>query len=188
MHKAAVRRVNEWDGPSMLKIYSPYTGTCHAPEQTAPELQSYIARIDRYTYGLGWILCEIDSTPAGFCHLREWRKAPQDLFSTELELYVKEEFKRRRVGRALWELMREMMELGNRKRVFSYVHPENSEALRFFEAMGFCREPERDEELLCLSFSLTPGDPDAKLPVKPYLIENIDYEAAREKAAKLIRE
>ena len=33
MAKIAVRRVNEWDGPSMLKIYSPYTGTIHAPEQ-----------------------------------------------------------------------------------------------------------------------------------------------------------
>ena len=25
MEKVAVRRVNEWDGPSMLKIYAPYT-------------------------------------------------------------------------------------------------------------------------------------------------------------------
>ncbi len=184
MHKAAVRRVNEWDGPAMLKIYAPYTGTCHAPEQEVPSLQSYIQRIDRYTYGLGWILCEIDSTPAGFCHLREWREAPKDLFCTELELYVKEEFQRRRVGCALWELMRDMMELGNRKRVVSYIHRENEEALRFFEAMGFFREREGSGELVCFSFSLKPRDPEAQLPTKPYLIENLDYEAAREKAAK----
>ena len=57
MQKIAVRRVNEWDGPSMLKIYAPYTGTCCAPEAEPPELQAYIARIDRYTYGLGWLLC-----------------------------------------------------------------------------------------------------------------------------------
>ena len=73
MKKVAVRRVNEWDGPSMLKIYAPYTEGLEAFEGEPPELQEYIQRIDRYTYGLGWILCEIDSTPSGFCCLTEDR-------------------------------------------------------------------------------------------------------------------
>ena len=42
----AVRRVNEWDGPSMLKVYTPYTGTPQAPENEPPELQDYIQRIE----------------------------------------------------------------------------------------------------------------------------------------------
>ena len=83
MAKVAVRRVNEWDGPSMLKIYAPYVGTPLAPEDALPELQDYIRRIDTYTYGLGWLLCEIDSTPAGFCHLTENRNDPENLFSVE---------------------------------------------------------------------------------------------------------
>ena len=53
MARTAVRRVNEWDGPSMLKVYTPYTGTPAAPEGEAPDLQAYVRRIDRYTYGLG---------------------------------------------------------------------------------------------------------------------------------------
>ena len=40
-----------------------------APEQEPPGLQEYVQRIDRYTYGLGWLLCEID--PA------EWQRAKQ---------------------------------------------------------------------------------------------------------------
>ena len=40
MARVAVRRVNEWDGPSMLKIYTPYTGTVLAPEGEPPELQN----------------------------------------------------------------------------------------------------------------------------------------------------
>ena len=55
MARTAVRRVNEWDGPSMLKVYTPYTGTPAAPEREAPDLQAYVRRIDRYTYGLGWL-------------------------------------------------------------------------------------------------------------------------------------
>lgn len=185
MKRVAVRRVNEWDGPAMLKIYSPYTGTSCAPEQKPPPLQDYIARIDRYTYGLGWLICEIDSTPAGFCHLTEDRNDPKNLFSVEFQLYVKPEFQRIGVGTALWTLMRDIMEMGSRRRVFARVDSRNREALSFFQAMGFAREGEAEGEIL-LRRELTPAKPEIERPIKPYLIENVDYEAARERAAKLV--
>lgn len=119
MGRTAVRRVNEWDGPSMLKVYAPYTGTHMAPEQEPPGLQEYVQRIDRYTYGLGWLLCEIDHQTVGFCHLSEDPSQPEDLFSVEFQLYVKQGLSRRHIGTALWQLMREMMEMGNRRRCFA---------------------------------------------------------------------
>ena len=188
MDKVAVRRVNEWDGPSMLKIYAPYTGTLCAPEAEPPELQSYIARIDKYTYGLGWLLCEINSTPAGFCHLTEDREDPKDLFSVEFQLYVKPEFQRRGVATALWTLMRDMLELGSRRRVTVRVQKGNRGAEDFFAAMGFARCPEGDDgDGACWRYRLNPADPEAERPVKPYLIENVDYEKARERAATLVK-
>lgn len=189
MAKVAVRRINEWDGPAMLKIYSPYTGTPCAPERQPPELQSYIARIDTYTYGLGWLLCEIDSTPAGFCHLTEDRHDPKNLFSVEFQLYVKPEFQRKGVGKALWALMRDMMELGNRRQVTARVAQENKAGAEFFRAMGFLSgetEQEPQGAVTLWRYALTPLDPQAERPTKPYLLENIDYEAARERAAKLV--
>ena len=137
MARTAVRRVNEWDGPSMLKVYTPYTGTPAAPEREAPDLQAYVRRIDRYTYGLGWLLCEIDHQTVGFCHLSEDPAAPEDLFTVEFQLYVKQGMCRRHIGTALWELMRDMLEMGNRRRVVCRVHRENQAALAFFQAMGF---------------------------------------------------
>ena len=109
MARTAVRRVNEWDGPSMLKVYTPYTGTPAAPEREAPDLQAYVRRIDRYTYGLGWLLCEIDHQTVGFCHLSEDPAAPEDLFTVEFQLYVKQGMCRRHIGTALWDLMRDML-------------------------------------------------------------------------------
>lgn len=190
MARVAVRRVNEWDGPSMLKIYAPYVGTPQAPEPALPPLQDYIRRIDTYTYGLGWLLCEIDSTPAGFCHLTENRLDPQNLFSVEFQLYVKPDCLRRGVGRALWTLMRDMMELGSRKEVFARVDRENPEGQAFFEAMGFAPVGEEESEgrkVTVYRYALTPADPDASKPIKPYLLINQDYEAARERAALLVR-
>lgn len=187
MKKVAVRRVNEWDGPSMLKIYAPYVGTFHAPERELPELQEYIRRIDRYTYGLGWLLCEIDSQPAGFCHLTEDRRAPKDLFSVEIQLYVKPDCCRQGVGRALWTLMKDIMELGSRRLVTARVEAENAEALGFFHAMGFEDAGKGETGEILLEYRLTPAEPDAERPTKPYLIDNLDYERAREAAAKLIK-
>lgn len=189
MAKTAVRRVNEWDGPSMLKVYTPYTGTTAAPEREAPDLQAYVRRIDRYTYGLGWLLCEIDHQTVGFCHLSEDPAAPEDLFTVEFQLYVKQGMCRRHIGTALWELMRDMLEMGNRRRVVCRVHRENQAALAFFQAMGFVPlegEPPEEPEKLWLAYHLRPWDPAAPKPTKPYLVEAADYEAAREKAAALV--
>lgn len=189
MAGTAVRRVNEWDGPSMLKVYTPYTGTPAAPEREAPDLQAYVRRIDRYTYGLGWLLCEIDHQTVGFCHLSEDPAAPEDLFTVEFQLYVKQGMCRRHIGAALWELMRDMLEMGNRRRVVCRVHRENQAALAFFQAMGFVPlegEPPEEPEKLWLAYHLRPWDPAAPKPTKPYLVEAADYEAAREKAAALV--
>ena len=189
MARTAVRRVNEWDGPSMLKVYTPYTGTPAAPEGEAPDLQAYVRRIDRYTYGLGWLLCEIDHQTVGFCHLSEDPAAPEDLFTVEFQLYVKQGMCRRHIGTALWELMRDMLEMGNRRRVVCRVHRENQAALAFFQAMGFVPlegEPPEEPEKLWLAYRLRPWDPAAPKPTKPYLVEAADYEAAREKAAALV--
>lgn len=189
MARTAVRRVNEWDGPSMLKVYTPYTGTPAAPEREAPDLQAYVRRIDRYTYGLGWLLCEIDHQTVGFCHLSEDPAAPEDLFTVEFQLYVKQGMCRRHIGTALWELMRDMLEMGNRRRVVCRVHRENQAALAFFRAMGFVpleEKPPEEPEKLWLAYHLRPWDPAAPKPTKPYLVEAADYEAAREKAAALV--
>ena len=189
MARTAVRRVNEWDGPSMLKVYTPYTGTTAAPEREAPDLQAYVRRIDRYTYGLGWLLCEIDHQTVGFCHLSEDPAAPEDLFTVEFQLYVKQGMCRRHIGAALWDLMRDMLEMGNRRRVVCRVHRENQAALAFFQAMGFVPlegEPPEEPEKLWLAYHLRPWDPAAPKPTKPYLVEAADYEAAREKAAALV--
>ena len=189
MARTAVRRVNEWDGPSMLKVDTPYTGTPAAPEREAPDLQAYVRRIDRYTYGLGWLLCEIDHQTVGFCHLSEDPAAPEDLFTVEFQLYVKQGMCRRHIGTALWELMRDMLEMGNRRRVVCRVHRENQAALAFFQAMGFVPlegEPPEEPEKLWLAYHLRPWDPAAPKPTKPYLVEAADYEAAREKAAALV--
>ena len=103
---------------------------------------------------------------------------------------MKPEFLRIVVGRALWTLMRDMMELGNRREVFAHIGLPGEGAQAFFKAMGFQPVEERQEDgrpVLLARYGLHPQDPGAPKPTKPYLLLNHEYEAAREKAALLVR-
>lgn len=195
--KVAVRRINEWDGPSMLKIYSPYVGeSVFPPDKELPSLSEYIQRIDRYTYGMGWILCEIDSVPAGFCHLTENPEDPENLFTfcPEIRLFVRPEDHRRGVGKALYSLMFKIMEHGNRRETVARIVLPNPQAIAFHKAMGFVplqteetvNSMGQKREILWMLKKLIPDDSLAERPTKPYLIENFDYETAREQAASLV--
>ena len=87
--RVAVRRTNEWDGPSMLKIYTPYVEKTHyTPDTEVPTLAEYVQRIDTYTYGRMWILTEINNQTAGFCFLTDRDIPKDDLFSADAQLYI----------------------------------------------------------------------------------------------------
>ena len=186
--RVAVRRINEWDAPSMLKIYGPYVeNTNCAPDATVPALADYIQRIDRYTYGRGWIMTEIDSVTAGFCLLTERGVEKGDLFTADIQLYVSPDYLRRGVGTSLYSLMLAIMHHANYRRVTAHINLPNDAAVSFHEKMGFRRVSEQDGVLL-MARDIEPENPAAKRFTKPYLIENEDYERAREYAATLVRE
>lgn len=194
MEKVAVRRINEWDAPAVLKIYAPYVEAGLSPAEKAPPvLQQLIERIDRYSYGSGWIMCEINSTPAGFCYLTEYpmnEEIPLDLeslFISELQIYVKPEYQRRGVGAALMSLITSIMQYGNKRKIYARIPLADNEAILFFEKMGFVKSEEKDG-LFIMQKKLKPVDSSAKMPTKPYLIENEDYESAREYAATLVKQ
>lgn len=192
--RVAVRRINEWDSPALLKLYAPFVEAGLSPlDKALPELADMIKRVDRYTYGAGWIMCEIDSRPAGFCILTEANpdeSKPLDLsslFISELQIYVKEEFQHRGVGKALLSLMVDIMQYGNKREIVTRIPLPNDKAIGFFQNMGF-EKLESPDGFQHMSRSITPVDPEAEMPTKPYLIPNKDYEDAREHAATLVRE
>lgn len=171
----------------MLKIYAPYVENSNCtPDEIVPSLAEYIQRIDRYTYGRGWIMTEIDSATAGFCLLTERGVEQTDRFTADIQLYVAPEYQRRGVGASLYSLMLTIMHHANYRRVTAHIALPNDAARAFHEKMGF--RPVREENgVLLMEREIEPENPDAERFTKPYLIENEDYERAREQAAMLVR-
>lgn len=186
--KVNVRRINEWDAPAVLKIYAPYAESGFAPEQAAPTLPEMIQRIDKYTYGYGWLVCELDNVPAGFCYVTEHAQAAQDPFELDFHIYVKPEFQRRRVGTALCSLLFRILEYGNRRTLFAQLPAWNETAAAFLRSQDFAPAASpQNGEILCLRRALSPEDATAERITKPYLIEGKAYEQAREQAQNLVK-
>lgn len=187
--KVNIRRINEWDAPAILKIYSPYAGTVSAQDKEPPSLSEMIQRIDRYTYGYGWLVCEIDGTPAGFCYVTEHHLAPENPFLLDFYVYVKKEYQRRRVGTALFYLLKRILEYGNRHKLYiSRTRCDDSAAV-FLEHLGFQQKKDSDDaQGRRWEYLLSPENTAAETITKPYLIENKTYEKERETAQNLVRE
>ena len=186
--KVAVRRINEWDAPSMLKVYAPYIENTHfTPDTEVPKLSEYIQRIDTYTYGRGWIMTEVDGVTAGFCLLTDRDVEKGDWFTADIQLYVSPKYLRRGVGTSLYSLMLDIMRYANYHKVTAHINLPNEAAVAFHEKMGFSKVEEKDGVLL-MERAITPEDPNAERFTKPYLIDNHDYERIREHAATLVRE
>ena len=206
--RVAVRRTNEWDGPSMLKIYTPYVEKTHyTPDTEVPTLAEYVQRIDTYTYGRMWILTEINNQTAGFCFLTDRDIPKDDLFSADAQLYVSEKCLHSGVGTSLYSLMLDIMHHANYRRVTAHINLPNDAAVAFHKIllcqhclfrkqeiptafhkkMGFHEVSETDGVLL-MERAIEPEDPNAKRFTKAYLILAQDYEAAREHAATFVKE
>ncbi len=180
--KVCVRRVNEWDAPGMLKIYGEAIGEgLSTYEWETPPLWEFVRRVDRYTYGKGWTLCDADGWCAGFAVLHECFDCPDDPFAMDVEVYVASHLRRRGIGAAVLGLICDIARMGN-KRIIRARFPKNDELLAFYTQCGF--------ELLRTDTNFQHGDdwtvmerrldvPEVERPTKPFLVPQDDYERIR---------
>lgn len=178
--RTLVRTVNEWDAPTMLKIYDNYIDTNTCADTTLPTIAEFVQRIDKYTYGFGWLLSEIDSETAGFCVLSENSYNPKDMFSAEINLWVKPSLMRRGVGDSLYHMMFGLMELGDKRKVYARINLPNNDAVEFHKHWGFNEvetvkggfEKNGDKyDVLVMERDLVPSKPDAVKPIKPIIVK-----------------
>lgn len=180
--KVCVRRVNEWDAPGMLGIYGAAIEAGQSCcERETPALFEYVRRIDRYTYGKGWTVCDADGWTAGFAVARECLDRPDDLFYMDVEVYVDAVLRRRGIGAAVLGLLVDIAAMGDRK-VLRARFPHSDATLAFFKSCGFT-EIRRDE-------GFRPNETwtvverrldarDAEQPTKPFLVPQGEYERIR---------
>lgn len=189
--KVCVRRVNEWDAPGMLKIYGAAIDAGQSSfERETPALFEVVRRIDRYTYGKGWTVCDADGWTAGFAVAHECFDCPDDLFMMDVEVYVDAALRRRGIGSAVLGLLVDIAAMGDRK-VLRARFPHSDATLAFFESCGFS-EIRRDEGFrVGETWTVVERKLDARdveQPTKPFLVPQGEYERIRREWGATIKD
>lgn len=189
--KVCVRRVNEWDAPGMLKIYGAAIDAGQSSfERETPALFEVVRRIDRYTYGKGWTVCDADGWTAGFAVAHECLDCPDDLFYMDVEVYVDAALRRKGIGSAVLGLLVDIAAMGDRK-VLRARFPHSDAVLAFFESCRF-REIRRDEGFrVGETWTVVERRLDARdveQPTKPFLVPQGEYERIRRELGATIKD
>jgi len=187
MPRANVRRTNEWDAPSMLKVYAPYVGNGTSLDDVeTPPLLDFVARVDKYTYSHGWVVGEVDGVTAGFAYISENADAPEDIWSRDARIYVAEEFWRRKIGSAIYKLLLDILVEAKIQTVNARIKLPNAAAVEFHKKHGF--GVSREEKGICvMSRTLNTEIPEnMNRPEKAYLVLNDMYVKSRAEAEAMI--
>ena len=133
-----IRSANGADAPVLLDIYRPYVErTAVSFEVEAPGVDEFRARIERSLDGWAWLAAELDGDCAGYAYATAYRSRPAYRWSVETSAYVREGFHRRRIARALYTALFDVLVDAGYCNAYAAITLPNAGSVAFHEQMGF---------------------------------------------------
>ena len=102
---SSIRIATTDDSESILKIYAPYIeNTSYTFETEVPSIDSFKKRISSYLQNWPWLVCEIEGVIAGYAYGARHRERVAYQWSLESSVYIHDDYQRRGVARALYQV------------------------------------------------------------------------------------
>jgi phosphinothricin acetyltransferase len=136
----AIRDARLADAPAIAAIYAHHVlhGTA-TYEEVPPDADAMRARIAR-VLDAGWpyLVAEAAGEPVGFAYCMQFRERPAYRFAAEDSVYVRDDLRGRKVGRALLAALLPRAEACGFRQVFAVIgDAENGGSIGLHAAMGF---------------------------------------------------
>jgi len=126
------------DAAACAAIYAPFVRSSPTSfEEQVPDESEMGRRITRLTTSHPWLVAEQDGVLAGYAYACAHRARPAYRWSTDVSVYVDEPYRRRGVGRRLYEeLLRRLRGQGFRVACAGITLP-NEASVALHEQLGF---------------------------------------------------
>jgi phosphinothricin acetyltransferase len=133
-----VRRAVAADAAGCLEIYAPIVRETHTSFETeVPSLDDFTSRLEGMGRDYPWLVCEVDGAVAGYAYARPHRERTAYQWSTEVSVFVADDYHRRGVGRALYSELLEILRRQGFFNAYAGISLPNAASITFHESMGF---------------------------------------------------
>lgn len=135
---ALIRLATEQDAAQIRAIYTPIvTQTNFSFELTPPTANELRQRIAKTLERMPWLSCELDGAVAGYVYATPHRVRVAYQWSVEVSVYVGEQHRGRKVARALYTSLFELLRLQNYFNAFAGITLPNDAGAKLHQSFGF---------------------------------------------------
>jgi L-amino acid N-acyltransferase YncA len=134
-----IRLATAADGPALAAIYAPAVASPTSFELDPPDGAEMGRRVERITARTPWLVYVHDEQVAGYAYAGVHRDRPAYQWSMEVSAYVRADFHRGGVGRALYTSLFAVLALQGFRNVYAGITLPNPASVGLHEALGFTR-------------------------------------------------
>lgn len=133
-----IRLARDEDAAAIAAIYRPVVeGTAISFEATPPDSAEMLRRLRDTLPTHPWLVCELDGVVAGYAYGSRYRVRAAYQWSVETSVYIDDRFRRRGVGRGLYESLNAILVAQGFVNAYAGITLPNETSVAFHESVGF---------------------------------------------------
>lgn len=133
-----IRMVTDEDAAQLLRIYTPYVlHTAITFEYAVPTLEEFRSRIGHILASYPYLAAERDGHICGYAYASPFKSRDAYNWSVETSIYVEEESRGERIGKALYQALEECLSAQNICNLCACIAYPNPTSISFHEAFGY---------------------------------------------------
>ena len=126
------------DSAAILAVYAPYIEkTAITFETEIPSLESFTRRVADIAAQFPYLLLEVDGELAGYAYAHRQAERAAFAWNAELSIYLKEGFTGMGLGRPLYGLLEELLEMQGYVNFFGVITGSNAGSVAMHTKMGY---------------------------------------------------
>ena len=137
--RIVIRLANpEKDAADILALYAPYIEkTAITFETEVPSLETFARRVKDIASEFPYLLLEVDGELAGYAYAHRQAERAAFGWNAELSIYLKERFTGCGLGRPLYRLLEELLEMQGYINFYGVITASNEGSIALHEKMGY---------------------------------------------------